>query len=275
MKWLLIVVGVILIIAAPLFFHFRPFFFKKNAGLEINCQPESAIFLEGRHLGQTPFKQENLQPGEYLLKITPSEAGLISWEKKVSLVAGVSTVISCQLAASQERSSSTILNLEPLNNKRLMVLAIISQPDGVLVKVDSVTRGFTPISLEDIQEGDHLVSLTLPGYQQKEIKAKTILGRKLIINVQLAKTAAGEEMLSPEATASAASQEAEPKTVVIKETPTGWLRVRWEPNLSASEAAKVKPGAEFILLEEKNDWYKIEFEEGREGWIASQYAAEN
>ena len=264
-----------MIIAAPLFFHFRPFSFQKHAGLEINCQPEAIVFLEGKHLGQTPFKQENLQPGEYLLKITPPEAGLISWEKKVSLVSGVSTVIDCQLAASEEKSSSTILNLESLNNKRLMVLAIISQPDGVLVKVDAVTRGFTPISLEDIQEGDHLVSLTLPGYQQKEIKAKTILGRKLIINVQLAKTADGEEVLSPEATASAAIKEAGQKTVVINETPTGWLRVRWEPNLSATEAARVKPGAEFILLEENNGWYKIEFEEGQEGWIAGQYATKN
>lgn len=271
MRGLLIVLGVFLIIAAPLFFYFRPFFFQKNAGLEVNCQPEAVVFLEGKHLGQTPFKQENLQPGEYLLKIVPTQDGFIAWEKKISLGVGISTVVDCQLAASAEKSSCTVLNLESLNNKRLMVLAVISQPDGVFVKVDDVTRGYTPISLEDIQEGDHSVSLTLTGYQQKEIKAKTILGRKLIINAQLAKTVAGEETFSQEATASAATKETQ-KKVVINETPTGWLRVRREPSLSAIEAARVQPGAEFILLEEENGWYKIEFEEGQEGWIAGQYA---
>lgn len=266
----MIILGLLLIIATPLLFHFRPFFFKKNAGLEVNCQPAATIFLDGKHLGQTPFKEDNLQTGDYLLKLTPTIEGLSVWEKTVSLNSGSTTVINCQLAVSEEQTSSTILTLESLNNKKLMVLAVISQPDGVMVKVDGVTRGFAPISSEDIKEGDHLVSLTLNGYQKKEIKAKTMPGRKLIINAQLAK----EKVSAEEATPSA-----EPETtetyVVIKETPTGWLRVRWEPSLAATEAAKIQPGEKYSLLDEQSGWYKIEFEEGQEGWIASQYATLN
>jgi N-acetylmuramoyl-L-alanine amidase len=60
--------------------------------------------------------------------------------------------------------------------------------------------------------------------------------------------------------------------VVIKNTPTGWLRVRMEPSLSATEAAKVKPGEKYTLLDEKNGWYKISYKEGEEGWISGRYA---
>ena len=73
-----------------------------------------------------------------------------------------------------------------------------------------------------------------------------------------------------EATESA--KEKEKITIKIKETGTGFLRVREEPSISASEAAQVKPGEEFDVLEEKNSWYKIEYEENKEGWVSGEYA---
>jgi len=60
--------------------------------------------------------------------------------------------------------------------------------------------------------------------------------------------------------------------VLIKETPTGWLRVRMEPSTTATEAAKVNPGEKYPLLEEKGGWYKIRYSGDKEGWISAQYA---
>ena len=49
------------------------------------------------------------------------------------------------------------------------------------------------------------------------------------------------------------------------------MRVREEASTSSKELGKVDPGEEFVLLDEKNSWYKIEYED-TEGWISSTYA---
>ena len=41
--------------------------------------------------------------------------------------------------------------------------------------------------------------------------------------------------------------------------------------MTASEAAKVNPGDTFELLDEEAGWYKINYEENKEGWISSNY----
>ncbi|OGM88320.1 hypothetical protein A2614_00400 [Candidatus Woesebacteria bacterium RIFOXYD1_FULL_40_21] len=69
---------------------------------------------------------------------------------------------------------------------------------------------------------------------------------------------------------------AKDKKITIKETDTGWLRVRSIPG--GSEIGKVYPGETFELLQEKDGWFLIEGEEakslpaGRQGWVSSRYA---
>lgn len=62
----------------------------------------------------------------------------------------------------------------------------------------------------------------------------------------------------------------EETTVTIKDTETGWLRVRATP--SGSEIGKVYPGETYKLLETKGDWLLIELADGQKGWISSRYA---
>ena len=58
------------------------------------------------------------------------------------------------------------------------------------------------------------------------------------------------------------------------DTPTGFLRVRSEPSSIAKEIGQVEPGNVYYFLEQDTvtGWLKIEYEEGKEGWISSQYA---
>ncbi len=63
----------------------------------------------------------------------------------------------------------------------------------------------------------------------------------------------------------------EQDTVLIKETGTGWLRVRKGPGTDYAEITKVNVGDSFTLLEESFKWYKIKIGE-EEGWIFSDYA---
>lgn len=57
----------------------------------------------------------------------------------------------------------------------------------------------------------------------------------------------------------------------ILPTGTGWLRVRSEPNLSATEVTKVDVGETFELLEETAGWVKIRLPAGADGWVSRDF----
>lgn len=248
---------------------------KKPAGLSVDSLPEASIFLNGEYQGLTPFKKEKLKAGEYLLKLVPRQGNYSSWEKQIKLTSGTESAVSYHFAEKEEEISSQILNLEPMADKKKASLGISSIPDGVIVKIDGETKGFSPLSLEDIPEGEHTLLLSTPGFEEKQIQVKLVAGYKLLLNVQLAKEE--EEEASPSAEiAGEATQSAELARpyVEIKETPTGWLRVRSEPTTGQdNEVTKVDPGEKFKLLDEsENGWYQIEYAPGKKGWISGQYA---
>ena len=60
--------------------------------------------------------------------------------------------------------------------------------------------------------------------------------------------------------------------VKILPTGVGFLRVRSGPGTSFDEIAKVTPGEEYAVLEEKSGWYKIPLADGREGWVTGRWA---
>lgn len=68
-------------------------------------------------------------------------------------------------------------------------------------------------------------------------------------------------------------QEKESYTIVtIQETSTGWLRVRNGPGISYDEIGRVEPQESYTLLEQENDWYKINFSEN-DGWVLGKHVS--
>lgn len=62
-----------------------------------------------------------------------------------------------------------------------------------------------------------------------------------------------------------------PRVEVIS-TPTGWLRIREKPSLSAKEIGRVSVREKLDLLGESGEWYQIKTAEGTVGYIAAAYA---
>lgn len=262
---------------------------KAPAALQINTIPVANVFIGGKSMGKTPYQGSDFKAGEISLKLIPESAAapLVSWEGKIKLSNGVLTLIERDFASSEAGSSGQVLTLERLKDKDLASLSLISDPDGALVHLDGEAKGFTPLTLEKIGVGDHQIVVSKEGFVEKNIKAKAVDGFKLIVNVKLAQemeeqpvatlsgtptpTATGKKT-TPTPTGSEKSQPASGE-VLIKDTPTGWLRVRSSPSTASSELAKVNPGEKYPLLEEKSGWYKIEYEEGKTGWISAQYAS--
>lgn len=266
---------------------------RKKSALSVSTTPQATIFLDGEFLGQTPYYNEKLKPGDYVLKIVPESSGqaLNPWEGRVTLSPGILTVVNRELGLTQDDSSGEILSFEPSADKNATSISIVTTPDGAVVNLDGEPKGFAPISLDKITEGDHILLITSPGYQDKTIKAKTVKGNKLIVSVQLARAVAApvvDAETQQEATPAASPKvspkpSASPKTatgsagmvrpyVQIDSPDTGWVRVRAEASTAGEELTKVDHDQSFPLIDEKSGWYQIEYETGKNGWISGKYA---
>lgn len=230
--------------------------FNKPAALQITSTPEASVFLDGKHLGKTPFFSDQLKEGEHEVKITTDSASFIS---KINLQKSTLTVINRQLAENFLSQSGEILTLNAGKNG----LFVISSPNEATVIVDGKLVGKSPILIEDIEDGEHKVAVSALLYITREFTVKTTAKYQLLAEVTLASQIAKEAINKGTL---------EPKTIKVEitKTPQGFLRVRQDPITAALEIGRVKPGEEYEVLQEIKDWIKIVFE-GKQGWISTEY----
>jgi len=248
------------------------------AGLKVISQPEATIFLNDKEIGKTPYDQKQ-PPGEYVLKLVPDEgqATAVPWQGKVLLTPQVLTYVKRELGLSEVASSGEIVTMEKISGGETQI-AVFATPDAASVLLDGIDRGVTPLNLS-ISAGEHDLALTSTGYIGRTVRVKTVEGYKVTVNFQLA--VAGDAMPAESATptvAPATAEEAETTPanqgafVKINDTPTDFLRVRFDATTSSSEVARLNPGTKVPFIEEKSSWFKVEYETGKEGWISSRYA---
>lgn len=228
----------------------------KPAALQITSTPEASVFLDGKHVGKSPFFSDQLKAREYLVKLAAGEA---SHSEKVTLAEGTLTVINWELNNNFLAQSGEILWLE----KGQKGLFITSMPNQANISLDGQLVGKTPQKIEEIEVGDHKVSLSKKGYVDREVAIKTSDKYLLVADVTLAaEIASGAVAVS--------SPLPEPEKVEVERTPQGFLRVRKEPSTSAPEIGRVNDGAKLEIVQETPGWVQIKFE-GKQGWVSSQY----
>lgn len=278
-KGALILIGVVLVVGAIIFF-FTGRGSNKTAAVSLNAYPRSTVYIDGREAGTTSYRNDSISAGEVSFKLTPEATFSASWERKLILNPKTETVINWEFNQNPDFEAGEILYLEKTSLKNKAGLVVSGVPDSCTVTVDGQMRGFTPLNLEDVGEGEHNISVSLPGYKKKEVNAKAVNGYRLVVEVKLARELVVEEIVSgedpilEEDLEESSEETANPDRpyVLIKDTPTGWLRVRMEPSINATEAAKIDPGEKLPLLDEESGWYKIEYTEDKEGWISGRYA---
>lgn len=257
----------------------------KQGELRVDSQPVATVFLDNKNIGRTPYK-DKIEAGEYTIKLVPESATaqLTGWQGKVVVGQNLLTFVNANLSESELTTAIDVVWLEKISSK-LSELSITTNPDGATVLVDDVSRGVTPLSMSDITAGDHTVSITSVGFLARSLKIKTTQGYRLIANLKLALSGASpvpeaspstvpSPKLTPAKSAtSSALKTADPEKpfVVIKDTPTGYLRVRLEPSTGATEAGRVNPGEKYTIMDSKNGWYQITYDGTNAGWVSGQY----
>jgi hypothetical protein len=252
------------------------------AGLKIATLPVSSVYINDKLIGKTPF-ETRYPAGEYVLKLIPDDSSYQAsfWQGKVVLNPSVWTYIKKELGTSELKTAGEILTLEKISQSDAQ-LNVVSQTEGATVILDGQEKGITPLFINDIIPGEHDVAVTSTGFIQRTVRVQATTGYKLNINFQLALStddvvvATPSVSLIPSPTTVSSDETAGSKqSITIKDTPTGFLRVRSGPNLSATETAQIKPGEKFPLIEEREGWFKITLSNGKEGWVSSRYADKN
>lgn len=275
---IIVVVLLFLVLGIAVAFFLIGYFRPQGAGILIETDPPATVYIDDVQVGRTPY-EEIRAPGETIVKLVPEsfEKPLALYETKVTLVSGVETVVRRVFGESDEDSSGEIVSFEKIGRNESS-LSIVSIPDSAQITIDNETKAFAPYKTSSLAPGEHLLTISALGYQEKSINLKTHEGYKLTIVVQLSPS---EEQPQVEGIQEEVAEEEEvEERVVILSTPIGFLRVRAEPSTLGEEIGRVEPDDSYILtkVDEDTGWFKIVYEpatddkEAKEGWISNQYA---
>lgn len=288
-----------------------PFTGQKNAGINVESTPTANVYIDEQHVGNTPLTNDKIKPGEHVVKLISIADPTQTYETKINLKPDVMVAVNRIFAATPQESMSYVLDLEKINQKDTSEITIITTPANAIVRLDDQPKGFAPLVNIGLNPGQHKITLNSQGYQALDITTEVKQGYRLVVTAELGKlyplkpdataTATPSAQISqaspsaspsptplgsPQPTAQAAPSPSPKPTatpnpslppkpyVEILSTPTGWLRVRSEPNgLVDNEVAKVNPGTYYPYLDyDQSGWYKIEYATGKQGWIVAQYA---
>jgi hypothetical protein len=263
--------------------------------IQIVSVPESSVFINTQAVGRTPFNQP-YSPGTYTVKLIPlsmdstASPSAVTWEGKVEVRSRQYTYIRRELANTEIESAGEVVTLRSAD---LPIAAgtgdieIQTDPPGAVVSLDGEDVGVSPHVIRGATVGAHEISLYLPKLKRRTIQVNvesggyaTVLRTNLGLDVDFDKKFELSKLL--EASGSArlpdipklsptATPTPTPKTVLILDTSTGFLRVRDAGSLSGKEIAQVKPGESYPYIEEKGSWIKIKLSDA-EGWVSSEYA---
>lgn len=266
--------GLFLIVIVSSFFLGGCSLSSKRSAVEIDSYPVAKVFIDGEEMGLTPYRNRDLAPGEIEVKLKSNDK---EWTRKIKLQNNISTVINWEFGNNDSENGGYILYLEKTGDKDKAGLLANTIPNKSTIAIDNEIKGMSPLKINDIGQGDRHITLSYPGHKTIDIFAKSLKGYQLVIESTLAEEALvenqnenDEPVDNPDLITTPAQ-----KTVTIKETETGWLRVRERNSSTAKEIARVNPGATYPILEEETDWYKIDLGNNESGWISASYADKN
>ncbi len=255
--WILILISlVVLLVRFSTKIERVIFGIKPKSGLSVLSAPTGAtVFLDNQEVGKTPFEDKGLEVKPYTVRLEKEEG---SWQGNVKLTAGTITIVNRDLALDIASSSGEILTLE-----RGKGITLVSNPPEAAVEADGKMYGKTPLTI-NLTAGEHTIVLSHDNYLKRSIRAILPDKFNLTISVDLALSEA-------DLTTVTAPVITQTPQLMVKETPTGFLRVRDRASLSGKEIAQVRPGDTLILLEELTGWDRVRMSDGTEGFVSSAY----
>lgn len=303
MKWTKLLVAAVGLIGSSLLLGgcSLPLVAEKTSGVVASASVPATVYIDGQHVGETPFKNAKIKSGEHVVKLVTQDQTAQTYEVEISLKPGMETAVYREFGATPQESSGYQLDLERGDKKDKAEVTIVSTPTNAVVRLDDQPKGFAPLINTEVNPGEHKFTLNAQGYKTVNFNGTVNQGYRLVVTAELGKnyplkpdaeqvatpSASPNPSPSPSPTPSATpkpSATPAPTTspsptnpakpfIEVLQTPTGWLRVRSEPNgLGDNEVSRINSGEKFPFVESNDSgWFKIEYEVGKTGWVAAQY----
>ena len=119
-----------------------------NGSIAIHSIPSGAeVYIDGWQRGITPALFPEVVPGNHL--ITLSSKGYDNWSHIVSVGSGQMASVNADLILAKEITGS---------------LAVITEPPGAEIFIDSDFKGVSPVTITGLSSGTHTVLATLKDY---------------------------------------------------------------------------------------------------------------
>lgn len=248
----------------------------QKGALQVTSLPESKVYLNDEYIGTTPLCKceaaDMIPVGDYTIKLVPEKSDLSEFQEKITISDSVLTVVDRKFAK-DSLSEGSVISLTPLSDASKTELLVASLPEGAAVFLDNTEIGKSPLSFKDPTVSDHILTLKKSGYKEKTIRIRTPQGYQLTVAAYLSTVDDLSTLIDQQASNSANTSltptPASADSIVILDTPTGFLRVR--ETINGSEIGRVTPGEIYSVLDEQNGWVQIQLKDGTPGWISSQY----
>ena len=280
----------VLVILFAGFVLIRYFIFDKSneyGKLKVISSPGASVFVNNAIIGKTPF-DEKYKVGEYLLKLNPEGTATetASWNGKIKIYKNAMTYVNRELGSSDITSSGEVFTTEKIDkaarNDPYGEVYVETEPQGAIITLDSDEKGTAPLILSSVLKGEHELSVYMPGFFRRTEKINVDSGYRVNAAFKLALDPTQTKLEDKTKVATESSSGSSVKHIIIKNNEQGWLRVRVDGSIDATEEAKVKVGERYELLDEKTGWFKIKFNDNKdglvsgefdEGWISSEYSS--
>lgn len=280
-----------LFVITLVFFGFV-FFVAKGAvskgALQVTSIPKSKVYLNGQFIGETPLCRcegnDMLSSGEYSLKVVPDDVSQATYDESILIGKQTLTVVDRTFGGSTS-SEGSLIYLKDLADSHAVELFVTTFPDNADVLIDATHLvGKTPLLLKTLTASDHTLTIRKAGYRSKTLHIHTTAGYQLdavgYLGVDLTAKVAGQEDANalntlgapPSVSPSPSVTPVSSLKIVILPTDLGYVRVRADATINATQSGQVKPGDIYDLLGEKSGWYQIKLSDGTVGWVSAQYA---
>ena len=153
----LIAILILCLLAASLFVFLRP-------GLKVVSEPSaSAVFLDEKHVGETPLSIRMWMDGKHIIKVT--KKGHNDFKQNIELQFGTTKEINAELVP-----------------KLLGGLTVESNPEGADVYLDGQLKGVTPLRLDKVKKGTILLEIKKHHYStvKRTLVVKPSLGETTV-----------------------------------------------------------------------------------------------
>jgi PEGA domain len=132
--------------------------------------PDAEVFVDGASMGKAPLDRSDLAPGKHFVVVR--KQGYAEWKREVDLDTTSAVTLSAELSASG-------------------TLKVLSNVGGANVFLDGSPVGKTPLTLDSVAAGDHLLEVKAEGYIDAKQSVHIDGGEQKILAADLAKVRTG------------------------------------------------------------------------------------